>query len=145
MGPRVSLSLLFIICAVVLLLAIAVGNRMGNHVLVQVAKRTEAAPTPLFTPVVELKDRRVSLGWKRLQLVSVATDPAFPDPRVVPPAPPHVLVRHHSRKHKKFIRTPSPREDTFSPPLPLESSAGVEEPLPPEEAGTPIPYKTPQQ
>jgi hypothetical protein len=144
MGPRVSLSLLLIICGVVLLVAIAVGNRMGNHVLVQVAKRTETAPTPLFTPVVELKDRRVSLGWQRTQLVSVATDPAFPDPRVVPPAPPPASPRHHSRKHK-VTRTPPPRESTFSPPLPPEQGAGGEEPMPPGEARTPIPYETPQQ
>jgi hypothetical protein len=144
MGPRVSLSLLLIIGAVVLLVAIAVGNRMGNHVLVQVAKRTETAPTPLFTPVVESKNRRVSLGWQRTQLVSVATDPAFPDPRVVPPTPPPAAPRHHSRKHK-VSRTPPPRENTFSPPLLPEQGAGVEEPMPPEEARTPIPYETPQQ
>jgi hypothetical protein len=143
MGPRVSLSVLLFVCGVVLLVAIALGNRMGNHVLVQVAKRTEEVPTPLFTPVVGLKDLRVSLGWKRTQLVSVATDPAFPDPRVAPPALPPAHARHHFRKHK-VTPTPPP-DDTFLPPLPPDQHGGAEEPMPPGEPGTPIPYETPQQ
>jgi hypothetical protein len=124
MGPRVSLSVLLLACGVVLLAAIAVGNRMGNRVLVQVSHRTESVPTPFFSPPPEeKKDRQVSLSWKRTQLVSVATDPAFPDPRITPVPPPPVRRRPH-KPAKPLARKPSPED---------------------MQPGTPIPYATPQR
>ena len=138
LGPRVDLSVLLILSGAVLLGAIAVGNRMGNHVLVQVSERTEVAPTPLLTPLPQVKDRRASLGWRRTQLVSVATDPAFPDPRVTPIVPPPAGRKHKHGKHAAAHEQPT------DPPLPTLPPLD-KEPVPPQEAGTPIPYATPQE
>lgn len=138
MGPRVNLSVLLILSGAVLLAAIALGNRMGNRVLLQVTERTEVEPSPQATPVAEVKDRQVTLGWKRAKLVSVATDPAFPDPRVTPfarPSPPA------HRSHKRD-RPPVHPEVTDKPLSPLPSD---NRDLPMPEPGTPIPYATPQQ
>jgi hypothetical protein len=144
MGPRVDFSVLLFLSGALLLGAIALGNRMGNHVLVQVSERTEVAPTPLLTPVPGAKDRQVSLGWKKTQLVSVATDPAFPDPRVTPVAP--APLPPSARRGRKHGRHAAP-EPTFTlaplPPLPPLDKR--DEPASSQEAGTPIPYETPQQ
>jgi hypothetical protein len=73
----------------VLLFAIAVGNHMGNRVLNQVAgsnggfvRNVMATPVPIETHAP------AEVNWKKIQVMSVATDPAFPDPRVTPePSP----------------------------------------------------------
>jgi hypothetical protein len=137
MGPRVNLSVLLILSGAVLLAAIALGDRMGNRVLLQVAERTEVEPSPQATPVAEVKDRQVTLGWKRAKLVSVATDPAFPDPRVTPFARPSAPA-HRSRKHD---RRPAQSQVTGKQLSPLRDNQG--EPV--REPGTPIPYATPQR
>jgi len=139
MGPRVSLSMLLLLSGAVLLGAIAVGNRMGNRVLLQVSERTEVEPSPAATPAAGVKDRQLSLGWKRAKLVSVATDPAFPDPRVTPFARPTAQA-HRPRKQD---RRPSPQPGATEKPLPPFQPEKRDEPVP--EPGTPIPYATPQQ
>jgi hypothetical protein len=85
MKKRADLSFGLVLAAFVLLVSIFVGNNMGNRVLVQVAARTEVAPTPLVTAITVVKDVQSALGWKKIEVISVATDPAFPDPRVTPP------------------------------------------------------------
>jgi len=138
MGPRASLSFLLFLSATVLLGAIALGNRMGNHVLGQISQRTEAVPTVLLTPVPEVKDRQVSLGWKHTQVVSVATDPAFPDPRVTPPPPPPKeppVARPHLPpvpQVPEAARRPADRGYT-SPPLPIPLVTHQEDQPPPDE------------
>jgi hypothetical protein len=81
---RADLSFGLVLAAFVLMVSIYVGNNMGNRVLGQVAARTEVAPTPLVTAVIVVKDVQSALGWKKTEVISVATDPAFPDPRVTP-------------------------------------------------------------
>jgi hypothetical protein len=138
MGPRASLSFLLLLSAAVLLGAIAVGNRMGNHVLGQISQRTEAVPTVLLTPVPEVKNRQVSLGWKHTQVVSVATDPAFPDPRVTPAPPP---PKEESVAHPRLPpppqvpqAAPHPADRGYtSPPLPIPLVTHQEDQLPPDE------------
>jgi hypothetical protein len=70
--------------------------------------------------------------------VSVATDPAFPDPRVTPFARPAASA-HRSRKHDRRPAQATPTDKPLAP-LPSENR---DEPMP--EPGTPIPYATPQQ
>ncbi len=87
MGPRAGLSTILILGSVVLLFAIVVGQSMGNRVLTQVASRpVDISATPIPTPSSSAGD---DLGagaplWKRREVISVATDPGFPDPRVTP-------------------------------------------------------------
>jgi hypothetical protein len=97
---------------------------MGNRVLGQVAARTEVAPTPLVTAVTVTKDVQSALGWKKTEVISVATDPAFPDPRLTPipmvtPKPaPHLTAAPGASAGGSLVASPGPARYT-SPPLPL--------------------------
>jgi hypothetical protein len=84
-GPRTGLSTTLLAGAAVLLIAIAIGNAFGNRIVGQVTGPTSVlAPTPL--PVVRdaPRDRAEAPAGKEDQVMSVATDPGFPDPRVTP-------------------------------------------------------------
>jgi len=119
-GPRKRLSQVLIAGALVLVLAILVGLSMGNHVLSQVAGREPVAPTPVPIPTSKPGDVAGSGSlWKRIQVMAVATDPAFPDPRVTPEPEAAPTPRPTPR------RTPDPRptrdpDNTYtSPPMPF--------------------------
>ena len=96
--------MLLMLAGVVLLAAIALGNRMGDHMLGASERAVSVAPTILPAspaPISAFTPR--GLGWKHQDVISIATDPAFPDPRVTPPTP-----------------TPRPSIDPTQPPLPAE-------------------------
>jgi len=83
--PRTALTLVG--AALVLLISIAIGQRIGDRVLSAGTDRQPTVVRPLATPVPEASQGPV-VDWKRQQIVSVATDPAFPDPRATrPPTP----------------------------------------------------------
>ncbi|MBD5657458.1 MAG: hypothetical protein IAI50_20090 [Candidatus Eremiobacteraeota bacterium] len=139
MGPRTGLSAILIVGALVLLVAIAVGNSMGNRVLGQIPERMPAlAVTPLPSPsTAEGTDTIGQALWKRRQVLSVATDPAFPDPRVTPEPP----VPATPKPTPKPTPSPSPsptddsvRSDYTSPPLPIPLDTGPEQTPPAEQA-----------
>jgi hypothetical protein len=121
---RADLSFGLVLAAFVLMVSIYVGNNMGNRVLGQVAARTEVAPTPLVTAVAQVKDVQSALGWKKTEVISVATDPAFPDPRVTPIPPatprptPRLRVAPGATSAAGALETPTPAQYT-SPPLPM--------------------------
>jgi hypothetical protein len=103
--------------AVVLLVSILIGQKLGDRVLLQTEKRVPVVGSGV-TPVPEAdpSDRTFLKNWKRLQVVAVATDPAFPDPRVTRPPTPRPPT-------PSPLRTPTP-EPTFKsvytpPPLPI--------------------------
>ena len=84
--PRTSLVLVGL--GVLLLVSIAIGQQIGDHALFSATQHRLAFPDDSITPVPDpttTDDPTLSKDWKRLQVVSVATDPAFPDPRVTPP------------------------------------------------------------
>jgi hypothetical protein len=85
--PRTSLTLVAL--GLLLVASIAIGQRIGDRALFGSTERRNPVVAPLPTPVPETSvDPSLSRNWKRLQIVSVATDPAFPDPRVTrPPSP----------------------------------------------------------
>ena len=122
MGPRVGLSSILILGAVVLLIAIVVGQNMGNSVLRQIAGRPAAlseTPVPTFNSSADPGDPAGPPGatlWKRHEVISVATDPAFPDPRVTPEPPPPETPR------------PAPSRKPSPSPAPAASDAGVPNP-----------------
>src|ERR1700676_4321185 len=75
--------------ALVLLVSILVGQKLGDRVLLQTEKRVpivDAGVTPV--PTADASDRTFLKNWKRLQGVAVATHPAFPAPRATRPPPP---------------------------------------------------------
>ena len=135
--PRTALVL--VAMGVVLLVAIAVGQQIGEHALFSATQRRLAVPDDPITPVPEVApsdDPSLSKDWKRLQVVSVATDPAFPDPRVTPPPTPSprpTPVPTHSPTPKP-VRTPEPDQLYTSPPLPVPLVSSL-----PEGGPTPTP------
>jgi hypothetical protein len=86
--PRTALTLVGM--GVVLLAAVVVGQQIGEHTIFGATERRVEIPQIAITPVPEDtgSNEAISRNWKRLQVVSVATDPAFPDPRVTAPPPP---------------------------------------------------------
>jgi hypothetical protein len=95
--------------AVVLLVSILIGQKLGDRVLLQTERRVPIAGTNL-TPVPETEPTAEApiKNWKRQQVVSVATDPAFPDPRVTRPTP-------------RPTRAPTPKPTVTPTPLPLQN------------------------
>lgn len=137
--------MLLIAGALVLLVSILIGQKLGDRVLLQTERRVPIAGAGV-TPVPETgpSGRDDLRNWKRLQVISVATDPAFPDPRVTrPPTPPPPKYTP-----PPVVDTPTPRPVATaaanavytSPPLPIplvshEPGESETEPptLPPEE------------
>jgi hypothetical protein len=131
-GRRAGLSTVLIVGAFVLLIAIAVGQNMGNRVLGQIASRAvlqPPTPIPAASPSPGAESGNQAL-WKRREVISVATDPAFPDPRVTPEPPPPETPRP-APPRPAHTRTPEPEptDDTqprndaaspyTSPPMPI--------------------------
>lgn len=122
---RPGLSALLVAGAVVLLISIVIGQKLGDKILLQTPRRPVLVGSGI-TPVPEAdpSDRGELKNWKRLQVVSVATDPAFPDPRVTrPPAPPPPVFTVPPLRRVTPIPVPTvnvaPRSIYTSPPLPL--------------------------
>jgi hypothetical protein len=115
---RPGFSITLILGAVVLLVSILLGQKLGDRVLLQTERRVPIAGANL-TPVPETNPTQAPLlkNWRRQQVVSVATDPAFPDPRVTrPPTPRPPTARPTPQP------TPSPQAVTVpytSPPMPI--------------------------
>ncbi|HEX3549481.1 MAG TPA: hypothetical protein VHT53_03860 [Candidatus Elarobacter sp.] len=117
---RPGLSALLVAGAVVLLVSILIGQKLGDRVLLQTERRIPiigSGVTPV--PETEPTDQGQLKNWKRLQVVSVATDPGFPDPRVTrPPTPVPVPVTPRPTPTARPTLTPPPGIYT-SPPLPV--------------------------
>lgn len=131
--PRTALTL--VAMGVVLLAAVAIGQQIGEHTIFGATQRRVEIPDQAITPVpgdTSGPDEAISRNWKRLQVVSVATDPAFPDPRVTPPPPPPPTP---SPKPAKTPPPPTAAPTLYtSPPLALPLAS--HEPESPEPAPT---------
>ncbi len=100
--------MLLVAGAVVLLVSILIGEKLGDRVLLQTERRLPiagAGVTPV--PEADASDRGELKNWKRLQVISVATDPAFPDPRITRPPPPPAPPPTHR---------PTPVPEATAPP-----------------------------
>jgi hypothetical protein len=107
---------------VMLLAAVVVGQQIGEHTIFGATERRVEIPPQTVTPVPEdtSTNEAISRNWKRLQVVSVATDPAFPDPRVTPTPRP----TPRPTPSPKPSPTPNTAELYTSPPLPTPSASG---------------------
>src|SRR5579863_2526817 len=73
--------------AAVLLVAVAIGERMGDRVIGQATEQTLQSVGPVsVSPSPDASPQPYGPDWKRSQALSAAGDPHFPDPRV-PPQP----------------------------------------------------------
>jgi len=130
--PRQAITLVG--SALVLLIAIAIGQRLGDRVLSQATDRHSPIVGPITTPVPGASDPVVK-NWRREQVVSVATDPGFPDPRVAPPPTPRPTPEP---KPTPSPTPPAPAPYYSSPPLPVPIVSH-----PPGETETEPPAATP--
>ena len=112
--PRTALTLVGM--GLVLLAAIAVGERtiFGAGATQRRVDVPGLSITPLPADTAG-PGEAISRNWKRLQVVSVATDPAFPDPRVTPPPTPSPRPTPSPTP----VPTINPVELYTSPPLPV--------------------------
>jgi hypothetical protein len=136
LGSRYELSLLLILGSLVLLVAIVIGDSMGNKVLGQIASRASSATTPVPIPTPSEGDEASQVLARRHEVLSVATDPGFPDPRVTPEPPPPATPRPSPRPTPSPTPddggTADPADDYTSPPLaiPLASESPEDQPSP---------------
>ncbi|HEY8313951.1 MAG TPA: hypothetical protein VIG51_07225 [Candidatus Baltobacteraceae bacterium] len=110
----------------VLIAAIAIGERTGDRVIGQVTEKriTSIAPVTV-TPAPEQSSGPYSPNWKRSQVLSAAADPQFPDPRIPPVPLPTLPPRPKATPAPKTIlASPTP---TPNPNLPIWRRA---QPLP---------------
>ncbi len=99
--------------AIVLLLAVVIGQRMGDRVMQQATEQqSQSGALPEVTPVSGATPQAYGPDWKRSQSLSAASDPRFPDPRV----PPQPLPT--SPPTPKAIPTPVPTP-TLNPNIPV--------------------------
>ena len=115
---RPRTALLLVAMGVVLLASIVVGQQIGEHTIFGATERRVEVPEITITPVPEDPgtNEAISRNWKRLQVVSVATDPAFPDPRVTPPPTP---IPRPAPTPKPTAAPATMSSDYTSPPLPV--------------------------
>jgi hypothetical protein len=122
---RASFSTVLLLGGIVLLVAIGVGMNMGNRVLGQIGAHVPVQPTAVPAATEDPGDHAEVSGWKRVSVMSVATDPGFPDPRVTPEPPPPPPPRPRATpteepQDEDHPRTPKPKAKPYtSPPLPL--------------------------
>jgi len=94
----------------VLLLAILIGQRMGDRVLGSATeRRLEGISAIAITPAPNQTSHPYGPDWSRSQALTAAPDPNFPDPRVPPQALPTPVPRPSSASAPvKAVATPNP-------------------------------------
>jgi hypothetical protein len=128
---------------VVLLVAILLGEHMGDRVMTE-ADNDNLSQTPLITPVPQPTDGAYGLDWKRSQTLAAAGDPHFPDPRVppkplpTPSQPPSPSPTPSWTPNPKLpiwdqtrLPSPSPGSTTFSEDSTQASASPEPTPTPP--------------
>ena len=124
---------------IVLLAAIAIGQRMGTRVLVQAANSGSLDTTPIVTPIPASTAENYGPDWKRSQTLAAAVDPGFPDPRVPPkPLPTPAATATPSPKPKWTPNPKLPIWDQTALPSPSESPSAS-----PAASETPSPAASP--
>jgi hypothetical protein len=124
------LSTTLIVGAVTLLIAIAVGNAVGSRVIGQVTGRISAlVPTPF--PIVRNapRDSTETPAPKEEQVMSVATDPGFADPRVTPEPEALQAAPPAAPPAPAAALTPSPNGHRQAAPSRVETAPPLTVPL----------------
>ncbi|MFN2448455.1 MAG: hypothetical protein ABR508_01495 [Candidatus Baltobacteraceae bacterium] len=83
------ITLVLALGIVVLVAAIALGERAGDKVIGQVTEKRLTSIGPItVTPAPQATVMPYGPDWKRTDVMAAATDPGFPDPRIPPEPPP---------------------------------------------------------
>ena len=118
---------------VVLLIAIAFGERMGDRVFTRTSEHGSLETTPLITPVPAATTAPFGPDWKGSQTLAAAPDPGFPDPRIppkpLPTAPPAATPTPKPRwtpnpKIPIWDQTPPPSGAASATPSPTPAGTG---------------------
>ncbi len=136
--------------AVVLLVAVAIGERMGDRVIGQATEQTLQSVGPVsVSPSPNASPQPYGPDWKRSQALSAAGDPHFPDPRVPPQPLPTLPPTPKPRPTPVPTPTPNPNIPIWRqkpmptiPPSVEPAEPATEEPSP-GSAGTPAAAVTP--
>jgi len=119
----------------VLLVAVFVGERMGNRVIGQ-ATGAALESTPAVTPAAGATPAPYGPDWKRSQALSAAGDPHFPDPRVPPQPLPTPIPAPTQSPTPLLTPTPNPNIPIWrQQPLPTFRPSA----RPAEESPSPVP------
>ena len=107
---------------VVLLLAIVLGERMGDRVLVQAADNGASNAQVIVTPLpAGATAEPYGLNWRSSQTLAAVPDPGFPDPRVPPKPLPTAQPRPTPTPTPKW--TPNPNVPIWDQQPPASASA----------------------
>jgi hypothetical protein len=120
--------------AAVLLLAVAIGERMGDRVIGQATDQTLQSAASLVTPAPGSSPQPYGPDWKRSQALSAAGDPHFPDPRVPPQPLPTLAPTPKPQPTVPPTPTPNPnipiwRQKPLPTATPLRASPAEQTPL----------------
>ena len=114
-----SNRLLTIVLAIgsgVLLLAIGIGERMGDRVLGQVTEqKLQSVSVVVPSPAPSALTGAYGPNWKRSDTLSAASDPRFPDPRI----PPQPLPTPRPVPKATPTPIPAPATPTPNPNIPI--------------------------
>jgi hypothetical protein len=104
-GPAIVLAA----GAAVLLLAVVIGQRMGDTVIQQAGQQTLQSVMPTALPSgADASPQPYGPDWKSSQSLSAAGDPHFPDPRVPPKPLPTPLPVTPTKPVATPVPTPTP-------------------------------------
>ena len=146
------LTLVLLAGTAVLLLAIGLGQRMGDKVLGSATEqRLGGLQNLVVTPAPNQTTGPLGPDWKRSQSLAAAPDPGFPDPRVPPQPLPTPVPRPTTAKQTPKPATPNPNlpiwRQTKPLPTPIPGTGTVQDaitPAPLKETPVPGPSETPQ-
>jgi DNA polymerase-3 subunit gamma/tau len=136
-------TILLAVGAGVLILAVAIGERMGDRVIGQATDRTLQSATGAVTPEPDATAGPYGPDWKRSQALTAANDPRFPDPRVPPQPLPTPLVTPTPAPTVPPTPTPNPNIPIWrQQPLPTatpsaEAPSGEQSPVEQPSASSP--------
>jgi hypothetical protein len=136
----------------VLVAGITMGQRAGDRVIGQVTEKRLESVAPVTVTPAPKKMSAAPYGpdWKRTDVMSAASDPGFPDPRVPPVPPPTAPPPPKFTAPPAVVPTPTPTPNLNLPiwrraapmptPTPVDTgSPGVEASVSPEPTESPQP------
>jgi len=109
-----------LLAGIVLLASIEAGRMLGYRILAKAVEQSPVLPAVRYTPRPETSLPPIHVrSWKSDQIVRVAPDPHFPDPRITPSTPPPPPTPRPTRPP---ARTAPPA--TLPPPPPTAAPEG---------------------